>query len=97
MDMDIETILGIAFILIFIIVVCFSVYKIIYSGTVGNKQLVDMNYSFNKAIIKIGNEEIELKIKKWNDYEGEQIQIITEDNKVYLTSANNIILISEGE
>ena len=54
-----------------------------------------MNYKFTKAITYIGNEKIELNIKKWNDYDGEQIQILTEDGKVYLVSSYNTILVGD--
>ena len=54
-----------------------------------------MNYTFKKAIIYMNDEKIELNVKSWTDYEGEQIQIVTEDGKVYLTSTFNTILINE--
>lgn len=92
---DIETIFyGIIGIAIFAMII-FGVYRMIYSRTVGNKTVMDMNYTFKKAIVYIGNEKIELNIKTWKDYDGEQIQIVTEDDKVYLVSSFNTVLISE--
>lgn len=61
----------------------------------GNKDLWDTNYTYTKAITYIGDERIELNIKQWRDYDGEQIQIITTDGKTYLVSMNNTILINE--
>lgn len=62
-----------------------------------NKQVIDLNYSFNKAIIYAGNEKIEIEIKKWSDYDGEQLQIVGKDGKVYLVSSFNTILIKEDK
>ena len=60
-----------------------------------NKQLIDMNYSYNKAICNIGNETKEINIKKWNDYEGEQLQIIDDNGNTYLVSSLNCVLLKE--
>lgn len=63
-----------------------------------NMSIIDTTYTFDKAIAYMGNEKIELEIKKWKDYEdGEQIQIETKDGKVYLISMNNAILVKEGD
>ena len=61
----------------------------------GNKDLFDTNYTYTKAITYIGDERIEINIKQWCDYDGEQIQIIATDGKTYLLSMNNTILINE--
>ena len=62
----------------------------------GNQAWFDTVYTFDKAIINLGNGEvIEVDIKTWEDYEGEQIQIIAEDGTVYLTSSYNCTLIRE--
>ena len=37
----------------------------------------------------------ELKIDKWRDYDGEQIQIRAEDGKVYLISSANAVLVRD--
>lgn len=60
-----------------------------------NKQLFDFQYQFNKAIINTGTEIITVDIAKWKDYEGEQLQVITPDGTVYLTSSFNCTLIKE--
>lgn len=47
-----------------------------------NKDLFDTNWSFNKAITFNNNHALVLPIKQWRDYEGEQLQVITEDGLV---------------
>lgn len=60
-----------------------------------NRTMVDLNYHFDRAILKVGEEWVEVKVKKWNDYDGEQLQIIAEDGTVYLTSSFNCTLIAD--
>ena len=85
----------VCWILVVIGIFGFAIYKAIYSRTVGNMTKIDLNYTFKKAIVCMGDEKIELNVKSWKDYDGEQIQIVTEDDKVYLVSSFNTILISE--
>lgn len=68
---------------------------ILFGLTGCNQQIVDLNYSYDKAICKIGNETKEIKIKKWKDYDGEQLQIIDKEGNVYLVSSFNCTLIKE--
>lgn len=61
-----------------------------------NKTLIDTQYVYNKAILYLpSGEVINIDVKSWKDYEGEQLQIISEDDKVYLTSSFNCVLIKE--
>ena len=61
-----------------------------------NKQIFDFNRKYNTAIIGLPDgTSITVKVKKWNDYEGEQLQIIDENGTVYLVSSFNCILINE--
>ena len=65
--------------------------------TVGcNKQVVDLTYSYEYAILSLPNGEIvEGKVSSWTDYEdGDQIQVKIA-GKVYLVHSSNIVLISE--
>lgn len=63
-----------------------------------NKQIIDLNYKYDKAIIELANGEVvEVEIDKWNDYDGEQIQIVAKDGTVYLTSSYRCDLIVEGK
>lgn len=59
-----------------------------------NKQVLDLNYSYDKVICNYNEDRFELKIDKWKDYDGEQIQVKS-NNKTYLLSANNCYLIDE--
>jgi hypothetical protein len=61
-----------------------------------NKQIIDTKYTFNRAIVTLNDgTRMEIEIAKWNDYEGEQLQIIGKDRKVYLVSSYNTILIKD--
>ena len=60
-----------------------------------NMDIIDTNYTFDKCITYIGDEKLEIEIKTWKDYDGEQIQIEAKDGIVYLISMNNSILIKE--
>ena len=71
------------------------VFLMMFILTGCNKQIIDTSFTYNKAIINTGNEILTIKIKKWNDYEGEQIQIVSEDGTVYLVSSYNTVLIKE--
>lgn len=61
-----------------------------------NKQVVDLTYSYERAIISLPNGEIvEGKVQSWTDFEdGDQIQVKIDD-VTYLLHASQIVLISE--
>ena len=61
-----------------------------------NKQLVDLTYSYDYAIIGLPNGEVvEGKVSSWTDFEdGDQIQVKI-DGKTYLVHSSNIVLISD--
>lgn len=77
-----------------ILVIIIMLGLVVLTGC-GNRDMWDTNYTYTKAITYIGDERIELEIKQWRDYDGEQIQIIAKDGKTYLVSTNNTILINE--
>lgn len=63
----------------------------------GNLDLIDTNYTYHYAITKWPDGTTKtIKIKQWDDYEGEQIQIIATDGTIYLLSMNNTVLIREA-
>lgn len=63
-----------------------------------NYQMVDTNFSYDKAIIKLANDEvIEVEVKTWCDYDGEQLQITAKDGTVYLTNSYRCDLIKNAE
>lgn len=61
-----------------------------------NKQLVDLTYSYGRAIISLPNGEIvDGKVQSWTDYgDGDQIQVKI-DGVTYLVHASQVVLISE--
>jgi hypothetical protein len=59
-----------------------------------NKQIIDLDYSYDKVVCNYNGTNFELKIDKWKDYEGEQLQVKS-NGKTYLLSANNCYLIGE--
>jgi len=61
-----------------------------------NKQMVDLTYSYEYAILSLPNGEVvEGKVSSWTDFEdGDQIQVRIA-GKTYLVHSSNIVLISE--
>lgn len=62
----------------------------------GNRQMIDLTYSYKYAIISLPNGEIvEGKVDSWKDFEdGDQLQI-TVDGVTYLVHATDAVLITE--
>ena len=61
-----------------------------------NKQMVDLTYSYEYAILSLPNGEVvEGKVSSWTDFEdGDQIQVRIA-GKTYLVHSSDIVLISE--
>lgn len=61
-----------------------------------NKQVIDLTYSYERAIISLPNGEIvEGKVQSWTDFKnGDQIQVKI-DGVTYLLHASQVVLISE--
>ena len=61
-----------------------------------NKQMVDLTYSYEYAIIGLPNGEVvEGKVSSWTDFEdGDQIQVKI-NGKTYLVHSSNVVLISD--
>ena len=60
-----------------------------------NKQVLDFKYKFNKAIIFHEDTATIIEIEKWNDYEGEQFQLLTKDGLIIVTSAYDTKLVND--
>lgn len=62
----------------------------------GNRQMIDLTYSYKYAIISLPDSEIvEGKVESWRDYEdGDQIQV-TIDGVTYLIHAADAVLMSK--
>ena len=61
-----------------------------------NKQMVDLTYSYEYAIIGLPNDQVvEGKVSSWTDFDdGDQIQVKI-DGKTYLVHSSNVVLISD--
>jgi len=62
----------------------------------GNRQMIDLTYTYKYAIISLPNGEIvEGKVDSWKDFEdGDQLQI-TVDDVTYLVHATDAALMTE--
>lgn len=56
----------------------------------GNMDMWDTQYTFNKAVVVNGDVATIVEVKSWTDYDGEQIQIATQDGLVFLVNSDNI-------
>lgn len=65
-------------------------------NAVFNKTIIDLNYGFSNAILSNDNSSSALKIDKWTDYEGEQLQIKLETGDVLLSSSLMLDLVNGG-
>lgn len=61
----------------------------------GNRALFDTQWTFKKAKIFLGDDVIEVEVKKWSDYDDTSVQIETKDGQVYLTDFKNVVLIGD--
>ena len=79
---------------LFLMLVTVLVTVLVMSGC--NKQMVDLTYSYERAVLSLPNGEvIEGKVSSWTDFEdGDQIQVRI-DGKTYLVHSSNIVLISD--
>ena len=77
-----------------VIIACFIVV-VIFTMSACNKQLIDITYSYERAIIELPNGEVvDGKVQSWTDYEdGDQLQVKI-DGKQYLVHSSNVVLIS---
>ena len=82
-----KKIVFLAVLLVLVLISCAGCY---------NRQLVDLSYHFNRAIIYLPNGQvIDGKLNSWLDFEdGDSIQVKI-DGKTYLTHICNVCLISE--
>ena len=76
-----------------ILIVVLVISLVVLAGC--NKQMVDLTYSYEYAIIGLPNGEVvEGKVSSWTDFEdGDQIQVKI-DGKTYLVHSSNVVLIS---
>ncbi len=74
--------------IILVLVVCLSIVACGY-----NRQLVDLDYKFNYAIIFLpdGN-HIEGKVTSWRDFDQSDMIQLKIDGVTYMTHSSNVIL-----
>ena len=61
-----------------------------------NRQVVDLTYSYERAILCLPNGEIvEGKVQSWKDYENSDQLQVKINGKQYLIHSDNVVLISE--
>ena len=73
-----------------------AITLIALSMTACNRQIVDLTYSFDEAIIRLPNGSIvHGNVTSWKDYEdGDQVQVVI-DGTTYLVHSSNIVLINK--
>lgn len=75
-----------------ILTVCVSALTVIMLMTGCNKQVLDLTYSYSWAQLKMPDETIvEGKLNGWDDYEGDQLQVVI-DGVTYLVHSSNVVL-----
>lgn len=76
------------------VVVMALLMVLILSLTACNRQIIDLTYVYDKAIISLPNGEVvEGNVSSWKDYDdGDQIQVVI-DGTTYLVHSANITLI----
>ena len=83
-------------ILIPIVIIAIMAVAFFGFNFLSNRQVFDTTYNFNYAYVQWPDGKAEkLKIKSWKDYEGEQIQIKTEEGNTYVFHSSKCVLASE--
>ena len=63
---------------------------------IGNRQLLDTRYHFDRAIVKLPNGEVvDGKLTSWLDFDDSDVVKVKTDGKTYLTSYVNVCLMDE--
>lgn len=79
------------------LIISFLTVTLLFNLGSCNKSIVDTTYTFDKAIINLGEEYITINVKSWKDYQdGDQIQVTADDGTTYLVHSSNITLIKEN-
>ena len=80
------------FIILGILAVCIAVIMLLVTSC--NKQIIDLQYSYNYAYIELPNgETVSGRIDSWTDYaDGDQLQVTINGN-VYLVHSSDCVLV----
>lgn len=61
-----------------------------------NRQLLDLTYHYDRAIVRLPNGEIvEGRVSSWTDFEDGDSILVKIDGKMYLTHISNVCLIDD--
>lgn len=76
--------------IIIFLLLAFLFLAVLLSGC--NRQVVDLKYNFNYAIVNIFGDTVEGKVTSWLDFENSDMIQVTIDGVTYLTHSSNVIL-----
>lgn len=81
----------------YILLVVALIICVVVLSSCGNRQVgFDTYQSFNTAYLNIGGEWTKIKLKSWRDFDnGDEVQVVDEKGKVYLTHYSNAVLTNE--
>ena len=83
-------------ILIAIVLIVLIGLGIYWETTHGNRKLVDTNYRFDYAMIRMPDGSVvEGKVSSWLDYADSDVVQIKINGRTYLTHYSNVVLIDE--
>lgn len=83
-------------VLIVVLVLLIAGGVIYWQTHIGNRQLLDTKFHFDRAIVKLPNGEVvEGKLTSWLDFDDSDVIQVKIDGKTYLTSYLNVCLINE--
>lgn len=78
------------------ILIAILAIALIVLSSCGNRQYgIDTNQTFKTAYIRLGDKWEVVSVKSWRDFsEGDEVQIITDKGKVYLSHYSNMVLVN---
>ena len=79
-----------------VILIAILAIALIVLSSCGNRQYgIDTNQTFKTAYIRLGDKWEVVSVKSWRDFpEGDEVQIITDKGKVYLSHYSNMVLVN---
>ena len=91
--MNKKVLIGIAVVVVVILIVVGVIY---WQTHIGNRQILDANYHFDRAVLKLpSGEVIEGKLNSWLDFDDSDVLQVKIDGKTYPTSYVNVCLIDD--
>ena len=84
-------------IIVIVVLVLAIVGGVIYwRMNIGNRQVMDTKFLFDRAILKLPDGEVvEGKVNSWLDFDNSDVVQVKIDGKTYLTSYVNVCLIDD--